>query len=92
MASSTLLRLTFTTADGTEHELVDLNSGGQPHVTGPNPCPNPPNYSRGTTFVSNDGSAMTFISDTACSTAYHLVLPEGQRCAYVSKWQKLSYR
>jgi RHS repeat-associated protein len=56
----TLTRLTFTMPDGTEHELRDQNTNGQPLLrvncnTG---------ASRGTIFVSSDGTDMTFISDT----------------------------
>ncbi len=57
-------RLTFTTADGTEFELRDQIYGGQ---VAPSNCsqfdPNAPGASRGTTFVSADGTAATFISD-----------------------------
>jgi RHS repeat-associated protein len=58
--AQTLTRLTFTAPDGTEVELRDKSSNGAPHSGlgceewGP---------SRGTVFVSADGSAMTFISD-----------------------------
>jgi RHS repeat-associated protein len=52
-------RLTFTAADGTEYELVDQPTGGNYHLNG---CATTA-YSRGRVFTSNDGSAMTFISD-----------------------------
>ena len=58
--SKTLSRMTFSTADGTEYELRDQNTGGQPLnstcTTGAN---------RGTVFITADGTAATFISDTA---------------------------
>ena len=64
----TLTRLTFTAADGTEYELRDLQSGGQPGVGGPPPSGDPTGclygLTRGKVFVTADGSAATFISDT----------------------------
>jgi hypothetical protein len=57
----TLTRLTFSTSDGTEYEFRDQNSGGQP-ATVSNPCGS--GYSRGTVFVTADGTAATFISDS----------------------------
>jgi RHS repeat-associated protein len=57
----TLTRLTFTTSDGTEYEFRDQLTAGQP-ATVPNPCPS--GASRGTVFITADGSAATFISDT----------------------------
>ena len=58
--SLAITRLYVTTPDGGEHELRDQLSGGQPLprtscTTG---------ASRDTVFVSADGTAMTFISDT----------------------------
>jgi hypothetical protein len=58
----TLTRLTFIAGDGTEYELRDQASNGQPTYLG-NPC-NAAAPSRGTVFVTSDGSAATFISDT----------------------------
>jgi len=55
-----LTRLTFTSPDGTEHEFRDLQTNGQP-------LPRVSCYvgaSRGTVFVTADGSDMTFISDS----------------------------
>ncbi len=65
----TLTRLTFTSPDGTEYELRDQLTGGQP-VNNTN-CNylNPP--SRGRVFVTSDGSAATFVSDT---TIYDYVI------------------
>jgi hypothetical protein len=59
-----LTRLTFTAADGTEFELRDQLTGGQPASLGSVPCGSDGN-SRGTIFVTADGTAATFISDTA---------------------------
>jgi YD repeat-containing protein len=57
----TLTRLTFTGPDGTEYDFRDALTGGQPaEVT--NPCASQ-GASRGTVFVTADGSAATFISD-----------------------------
>lgn len=49
-----LPRLTFTTPDGTEYELRDKATNGQPIQHGTN---------RGKVFITTDGSAVTFISD-----------------------------
>jgi RHS repeat-associated protein len=58
--SLSISRLYVTTPDGGEHELRDQLSGGQPLFR--TSCTQ--GASRGTVFVSKDGSAMTFISDT----------------------------
>ena len=55
-----LTRLTFTAADGTEYEFRDQNSGGAPLDV---PSCNQ-GASRGRVFVTADGSAATFISDS----------------------------
>lgn len=57
----TLTRLTFTTADGTEFELRDKLTGGEP-AGAPVPCSE--GTSRGTDFVTSDGSAALFESDS----------------------------
>jgi YD repeat-containing protein len=57
-----ITRLTFTGPDGTEYELRDQLTGGQPANNGSCNYLNPP--SRGTVFITTDGSAATFISDT----------------------------
>jgi len=57
--TSSLTRLSFIIPDGAEIELRDQNTDGQKLISG---CAS--GASRGTVFVSNDGSAMTFISDT----------------------------
>jgi YD repeat-containing protein len=54
----TLTRLTFIAPDGTEYELRDQATNGQPVLAG---CTA---YNRGTVFVTADGTAATFISDT----------------------------
>jgi len=55
--TETLTRLTFTAPDGTEYEMRDQRTGGQPdHPT----CAG---LNRGTVFTTTDGSAATFISD-----------------------------
>jgi RHS repeat-associated protein len=55
-----LTRLTFTTPEGTEYELRDQATGGKPLDIAP--CVQW-GESRGQTFISSDGTAMTFISD-----------------------------
>ncbi len=57
-----ITRLTFTAPDGTEYELRDQLTGGQPANNGSCNYLNPP--SRGTVFITSDGSAATFVSDT----------------------------
>ena len=57
-----ITRLTFTAPDGTEYELRDQLTGGQPANNGLCNYSNPP--SRGTDFITVDGSAATFVSDT----------------------------
>jgi len=57
----TLTRLTFTAPNGTEYELRDQASNGQPVSA---TCTA---YNRGTVFVTADGSAATFVSDTNIS-------------------------
>jgi RHS repeat-associated protein len=59
--TSSLTRLTFTTPDGTEYEMVDQSSGGQPLTSY---CSSSNGAPRGTVFVTTDGTAMTFISDS----------------------------
>lgn len=60
--STTLSRLTFSGADGTEYELRDQLTNGQPLSS---TCLQ--GASRGTVFITADGSAATFISDTPIS-------------------------
>ncbi len=84
--TGSMTRLTFTAPDGTEYELVDQLTGGQPGISTCccyyNQTGN--GASRGKVFVTKDGSAATFISD---STIYdwsgniesgpHLIYPSG---------------
>lgn len=53
----TLTRITFSAPDGTEYELRDQATNGQPV------SPQPGEFNRGKIFVTSDGSAATFISD-----------------------------
>jgi len=57
----TLTRLTFIAPDGTEYELRDQATNGQPVLA---TCTA---YNRGSVFVTADGSAATFISDIPIS-------------------------
>jgi RHS repeat-associated protein len=57
---STLTRLYFVEPDGTEHEMRDTATGGQPFFIAPCQLNG---QSRGKTFVSVDGSGATFIAD-----------------------------
>src|SRR5580765_1775569 len=59
-------RLTFTAQNGTEFELRDTIFGGAPltYQTGPPACNNGPLPSRGRTFITADGTAATFVSDS----------------------------
>ncbi|MFN8007375.1 MAG: DUF922 domain-containing protein [Terriglobia bacterium] len=66
--TQSLTRLTFTGGDGTEFELRDQLTGGQPKDRD---CSSPDNLTdRGTVFITADGSAATFISDTAINDKY----------------------
>ena len=77
MYQSTLTRLTFTEADGTEHEFIDAPSGGAQFSTSPtttNGSNDPPIYNcsvpgpvRGKVWITRDGSFSTFISDNDIS-------------------------
>jgi len=60
VSDGNLTRLTFISADGTELELVDQQTGGFPE--GGNCNTNP--YSRGTVFVARDGSGATFVGES----------------------------
>ncbi|HKB66328.1 MAG TPA: RHS repeat-associated core domain-containing protein [Pyrinomonadaceae bacterium] len=57
--SKTLTRLTFTAGDGTEFELRDQLTGGEPR----SPVNCTTGFNRGKVFFTADGSAATFISD-----------------------------
>ena len=80
----TLTRLTFIAGDGTEYELRDQASNGQPTYLS-NPC-TAAAPSRGTVFVTSDGSAATFISDT---TIYDKLGIGGLSVIYPSGYLKL---
>ncbi len=60
-SAQTLTRLTFVTPDGTEHELVDKLTMGQPRSSF---CWAGLGFARGTVFVPTNGTAMTFVSDS----------------------------
>src|SRR5205814_3244483 len=62
-----LTRLVFTAADGTEYELRDVQTGGQAHDARTN---NNQPYSRGTVFVTADGSSATFVSDAPITETF----------------------
>ncbi len=86
--AQTLTRLTFTAPDGTEFEMRDTLNNGRPGSPNCNFL-NPP--SRGTVFVTADGSGATFISDatifdtatpstqTTFTPSGYLMLPNGSR-------------
>jgi RHS repeat-associated protein len=62
----TLTRLSFIAPDGTEYELRDQATQGKPYDVFVQSCQGfVPNNYRAPTFVSADGSAMTFISDSS---------------------------
>ena len=56
----TLTRFTFFEPDGSEHELIDVQTDGEPKFSA---CSNP-GWPRGTVFRSHDGTSMTYISDS----------------------------
>ena len=60
--SKTLSRLNFVLPDGTEHELRDQLTGGEPKSVAGFACDS--GFNRGTVFVTADGTAATFVSDT----------------------------
>jgi RHS repeat-associated protein len=67
-------KLTFVAPDGTEYDLRDQLTDGQPVVA--NQCGGIQGASRGTLFKTSDGSGVTFISD---STIYDKTsIPTGQ--------------
>jgi RHS repeat-associated protein len=84
-----LTRLTFTAPDGTEYELRDQATGGKPFNVHAETCAGGAiNTARGPVFVSADGSAMTFVSDSAIQEGIgtgvyyptgHLLLRDGSR-------------
>jgi RHS repeat-associated protein len=75
----TVTRLTFKGADGTEYELVDKATLGKPnnaHV-GPYYCTST-RYNRGREFVTADGTAATFVSDTDIYDLPHIGVADPQ--------------
>ncbi|MCU1268639.1 MAG: hypothetical protein JWM21_4957 [Acidobacteria bacterium] len=81
-----LTRLTFTAPDGTEFELRDQLTGGQPQNYY---CGVGQQYpSRGTVFVTVDGSAASFISDTTIRDDAGATNPSG----YLSMRDGMRYR
>jgi hypothetical protein len=58
----TMTKLTFVTPDGTEYDLRDQATDGQPLIA--NQCGGLQGGSRGAIFKTSDGSGVTFISDT----------------------------
>ncbi|MGH9907608.1 MAG: RHS repeat domain-containing protein [Pyrinomonadaceae bacterium] len=81
--------LTFTAPDGTEYDFRDQNTLGQPLTT--TGCSSMIGPSRGTVFVTVDGSAATFIADAAIydtldpyyeggvATSGYMILRDGAR-------------
>ncbi len=67
----TLSRITFVTPDGTEFELRDQLTGGRPIDT---PYCSAGNASRGTVFVTADGTSATFVSDDTIVDSFY---PQG---------------
>jgi YD repeat-containing protein len=75
---SALTRLSFVTPDGTELQLIDKLREGKPMDV---PCYASQGYSRGTVFVTTDGTSATFISDATIYdpawTGEHIIYPSG---------------
>jgi len=76
-----LTRLTFTTSDGTEYEMRDVLTGGAVINNSQYTCYNSTQTpSRGTIFVTADGTAATFISDAPIydiSGHHDVIYPSG---------------
>jgi len=66
----TLTRLTFTAPDGTEYDFRDAQTGGTPHNLSLGEQCSPLPFSRGRVWITDDGSAATFISDTEIRDQY----------------------
>lgn len=64
--TKTLTRLTFTAPDGTEYDLRDQLTNGQPVQQAP--CGSA--FNRGKVFVTSDGPAATYVSDTDITDIY----------------------
>ena len=80
----TITRLTFTVPGGTEFELRDQLLSGQPATVG-YCAPGPP--SRGTVFVTADGTSATFVSDT---TIYDQPMPGWEPIIFPSGYLMLN--
>jgi RHS repeat-associated protein len=88
-----LTRIVFVTPDGTEYELRDQQTGGNPYQPAPHdPAGVPQSDSRGSVFVSADGQGATFVADAAITERFnyqlntrisypsgYLLLPDGTR-------------
>lgn len=75
--SVVITRITFTSPDGSEHELVDSQTNGAPKNLG---ICGYQTFSRGKVFVSKDGSGLTFFSDQNIvedNTTYGIGTPSG---------------
>jgi len=70
----TVTRLTFVTPDGTEYDLRDQLTDGQPMVVTNYCSSSTVGASRGTVFKTKDGSGATFISDTTINDKTSLPL------------------
>jgi RHS repeat-associated protein len=68
----TLTRLTFSAPDGTEYELRDKQTNGQPVQQ--SLCGSA--FNRGKVFVTSDGSAATYVSDTDITDIYYNMLTD----------------
>ena len=66
----TLTRLTFIAPDGTEYEFRDQLTNGEPKVV-PFCQPHLGGFSRGTVFVTADGTSATFISDSTITDSIY---------------------
>jgi RHS repeat-associated protein len=83
-------RLTFTLPDATEYELIDPTYGGQPAASVCDATNYDPQngLSRGTTWVTRDGTSATFISDQAIRDV--LAATSGPWVTYPSGYLKLA--
>src|SRR5262249_9461814 len=84
VAESTLTRITFFASDRTEYTLIDTQKWGAPirNLNSSYPSCGQSDASRGTKFVSTDGSGLTFISkdpisDSVDNTGSSRFLPTG---------------
>jgi RHS repeat-associated protein len=68
--TKTVTRITFTAPDGTEYELRDQLTGGQPATPTTSPCQTT-RFNRQRVFVTADGTSATYISDNDILDALH---------------------